>query len=104
VAQSLIYLLDDWRWERTDALAQAIDVRTTELLDGVALPAPAEDRDFHRAWIVATKDVVRRGWAAATLGERLTGARPGHRLGRWPAHRKCSSAEPIRGPATPSRA
>jgi hypothetical protein len=81
VALSLIYMLDDWRSDHSAALARDIDTRTGELLAGIAMPEPTDDRDYQRAWIVAAKDPVRRGWAAPRLCERLVGAEPGHRLG-----------------------
>jgi uncharacterized protein (TIGR02996 family) len=80
VERSLSDLLAEWGDERTVALAQAIDDRTAALLADTAMPAPIHDRDFHRMWIDATKDPVRRGWAAPRLRDRLPGAQPTHRL------------------------
>jgi hypothetical protein len=73
-------LLDDWRIDRSDTLARAIDELTAEHVAGVAPPEPVHDRAFHRMWLEVVKDPSRRGWAAAKLHDRLPGAQGRHRL------------------------
>jgi uncharacterized protein (TIGR02996 family) len=80
VTLGLSELLADWRDERTESLAEAIDARTAELLADLTIPEPIHDRELHRMCIDAAKDVVRRGWATAMLRERLPGNQPSHRL------------------------
>jgi uncharacterized protein (TIGR02996 family) len=95
VQRSLSDLLAEWREERTAALAQAIDERTAELRGDAVVPEPIHDRDFHRMWLEATKDAVQRGWAAATLRERLPG---NHLTHRFDALAKRLEALVARGP------
>lgn len=60
-----------WRDTRDEAIADAVDRLTGEMLQGWQPPAPRLQRAFHAAWLEAASDDVTRGWAAQQLLEKL---------------------------------
>ncbi len=60
-----------WRQTRAQSLAEFIDRCTTEVIAN-AKP-PRLKRDFQAAWLKAVNDDTARGWALATLADKLPG-------------------------------
>ncbi len=62
-----------WRETRSAAIADAIDGLSDAALAGWQPPAPRTNQAFHDAWLAATADHARRGWAVRTLLDKLPG-------------------------------
>jgi uncharacterized protein (TIGR02996 family) len=66
------------QWRRTGDDDDAITVyqRSRAALAGWTPPFSDSDRAFHRAWLRAVEDPVGRGWAVATVLDRVPGSDP----------------------------